>query len=414
MLKTQAHRGRVALLTPGVGVIEDFLDSISLSLDDFCERLTGGWFFGYIDALRSVGWEPIIFLLSRNLETTTCLQHTPSGTPIFALPAGKTLHGVTRGMIDRYAGLVKLTSALAHQLRRNGCTAILTHDYEYVRFDLCAFLGMILRIPVYATFQGASAHTRRLEHLIRPIALRAARGLIIGADGEAQRVIERYGICPEKIWRIPNPIDLDLWRPMDRDEARRALGLPSRARIVICHGRIEIDYKGLDVLLDAWECVCGSCVGADPVLLMIGSGPDDAILRQRLERPGLPSVKWIDRYELDRTLMRRYLSAADLYVLASRREGFPVAPLEAMACGLPIIATDIPAMVNILQQGTASGGLIVPREDPTALAEAIQSLLINRHLCCELGQNARRNVEDRFSIESVGRQLDQMLNTSSR
>jgi glycosyltransferase involved in cell wall biosynthesis len=251
-----------------------------------------------------------------------------------------------------------------------------------------------------------------LEHLIRPITLRAARGLIIGADGEAQRVIERYSISAEKIWRIPNPLDLDLWRPMDRGEARRSVGLPPCSRIVICHGRIEIEYKGLDVLLDAWKRVRASAVGQNSILLMIGSGPDDAILRQRLECSEMSGVHWIDRYELDRTLMRRYLSAANVYVLASRREGFPVAPLEAMACGLPIIGTNIPAMQNILPHGTISGGLIVPLNDPSALAEAIKSLLEGPDLCRELGRNARRNVEERFSIESVGRQLDQMLSLS--
>ena len=240
--------------------------------------------------------------------------------------------------------------------------------------------------------------------------MRAARALIIGAEGEADRVIERYGIGPEKIWRIPNPLDIELWEPTSREMAREALGLPIRALIVICHGRIEIDYKGVDVLLDAWERV-GKKNNADagPVLLLIGSGPDAAILRRQLEVRQLSGVRWIERYELDRPLMRQFLCAADFYVLASRREGFPVAPLEAMACGLPIIGTDIPAMLDILPKGSASGGLIVPREDPTALAEAIQHLLENPDLRRELGQNARRNVEERFSIATVGRQLGEML-----
>jgi starch synthase len=236
-----------------------------------------------------------------------------------------------------------------------------------------------------------------------------AAGLVIGADGEAQRVVKHYGIRPEKIWRVPNPLDVDFWRPMDRGEARRSVGLPLEARIVVCHGRIEIDYKGLDILLDAWQQVRQSPAGQNAILLMIGSGPDDAILRQRLKCSEISGVHWVARYEFDRALMQRYLSSADAYVLASRREGFPVAPLEAMACGLPVIGTDIPAMRNILPHGTLSGGLIVPREDPTALAEAIQSLLENPDLRRELGQNARRNVEQHFSIGSVGRQLDAML-----
>jgi glycosyltransferase involved in cell wall biosynthesis len=435
MLKSggEDRRRRVALVF--AGVIEDFLDSVGLSLDDFCKCMTGGWCFGYIDALRSAGWQTTLFCTSRQVEASTRLRHIPSNTPICVLPVWRTYRSVTHGMIDPYGGsgqralgratglrrftrfarrevapyLATPIGALVHYLRREGCAAILAQDYEYARFDICVLLGRVLRLPVFATFQGGAGHTGRLEHLTRPRALRAAHGLVIGADGEAQRVIEHYGADPKKIWQIPNPIDLDLWRPMDRDEARRQLGLPPHTRIVIYHGRIQMHHKGLDVLLDAWERARASPIGRDARLLMIGSGRDDAILRERLERPELSGIQWIDRYELDRTVMRRYLSAADLYVLASRGEGFPVAPLEAMACGLPIVGSDIPAMRNILRHGSASGGLIVPREDPRALAEALQELLDNPDLRRDLGRNARRNVEERFSIESVGRQLDQML-----
>jgi starch synthase len=168
-------------------------------------------------------------------------------------------------------------------------------------------------------------------------------------------------------------------------------------------------HKGLDVLLDAWERVRAHRIGGNATLFVIGSGHDHPKFRERLDRIGWSGVQWIDRYEIDRTAIRRYLSAADLYVLPSRSEGFPVAPLEAMACGLPIIGTDIPAMLDILKHGKVSGGLVVRREDPQDLADAISGLLANPDLCFDLGRNARRNVEEHYSIQRVGRQLDQML-----
>jgi starch synthase len=196
---------------------------------------------------------------------------------------------------------------------------------------------------------------------------------------------------------------------MDRDESRRHLGLSPETPMVICHGRIELHHKGLDVLLDAWKRLRKRPAGQNSKLLLIGSGSDNAILRQWLERLGSSGIEWIEQYELDRTVMRRHLSAADLYVLASRAEGFPVAPLEAMACGLPIVASDIPSMRHILPDGRTSGGIIVPPEDPRALADALESLLDDPDLRRDLGRKARRNVEERFSIESVGTRLDQML-----
>jgi glycosyltransferase involved in cell wall biosynthesis len=425
--------GRVALLF--ADVVEDFLDSIGLSLEDFCTSMTGGWCFGYIDALRSAAWQTTLFCISRQVEAPTRLRHLPSDTPICLLPVGRDYPRVTDGIMHPCGGSAQrafglLTNlrrlsrfvrrefppylatpfgALVHQMRREGCTVILVQDFQDPRFDVCVLLGRMFRLSVYATFQGNTGRGGRLENLTRPRALRAAHGLIIGNDGEAQRVTECYGVDPEKIWRIPNPIDLNLWRPMNRDEARRELGLAAETCIVICHGRIQMRHKGLDVLLDAWERVRASRSDQHSTLLLIGSGDDDAILRERIDRLGPSGIEWIERYELDRTVMRRYLSAADLYVLASRAEGFPVAPLEAMGCGLPIVGSDIPAIRNILQHGSASGGLIVPPEDPRALAEALQSLLDNPDLRRDLGRNARRNVEERFSIESVGQQLDQML-----
>jgi glycosyltransferase involved in cell wall biosynthesis len=428
------QRGKVALLLWG-NVFEDFLDGIGLSLHEFCERMPGGWGFGYVEALRSAGWETILFCTSRQVTAPTRLRHLPSGTPIWALPVYKTYHKIASRMADPDRGSGKtmfglssglrrlnrsvrreiapyLTTpigALARHLRCEGCTAIVTQEYEYARFDICVLLGKLLRLPVYATFQGGDRHTGRLEELVRPMAIRAASGLIIGADSEAQRVVQAYGISPKKIWRIPNPINLSVWQPQDRGTARQALALPLEERIAIYHGRIDMRRKGLDVLLDAWRLIRAASADRKPRLLMIGSGRDDAVLREQLARPELSGIQWLAGYELDRTVMQRYLSAADLYVLPSRIEGFPVAPLEAMACGLPIVGTDIPAMSNILEHGLASGGIIVTREDPRALAEAIQRLLDDPALCSELGRSARRNMADRFSIESVGRQFGEML-----
>jgi glycosyltransferase involved in cell wall biosynthesis len=218
-----------------------------------------------------------------------------------------------------------------------------------------------------------------------------------------------HNIKPDKIWRIPNPVDLKVWRPMDRARAREELGLPHDMGIVIFHGRIAMHHKGIDVLLDAWERIRAGAMGQQLRLLIIGSGQDDVVLRERLKRSELSGVEWVNRFEHDRKVLRRYICAADISVLPSRIEGFPVAPLEAMACEVPIIGSDIPPFSDILENGTASGGLIVPREDASALADAILGLLENPSLRRELGLNARRNVETRFSVEMVGQQLDRML-----
>src|ERR1700751_4653771 len=101
MLKRRNHRRRSAELL-FAGVIEDFLDSIGLSLDDFCTSMTGGWCFGYIDALRAAGWQTTLFCISRQVDASTRLRHIPSGTPISLLPVWRAHGNLARGIIDSY------------------------------------------------------------------------------------------------------------------------------------------------------------------------------------------------------------------------------------------------------------------------------------------------------------------------
>jgi glycosyltransferase involved in cell wall biosynthesis len=298
---------------------------------------------------------------------------------------------------------------LTRELRREGCEAILFQDYENPSFDVCVLLGQLMRFPVFATFQGGSGQRSRIERPIRPLALRACAGLIIGPRTEFQRVHAGYGVPPAKLARIFNPMDVTTWRAIDRHEARAKLGIPISARVVVCHGRIDIRQKGLDILLEAWDQICCDRPGRDLRLLLVGTGSDANELRQRIVNMQLRGVLWVDEYVRDRTALWRYLSAADVYTLPSRHEGFPVAPIEAMACGLPVLAADAPGVSDILELGEASGGLVVPREDATALASALGRVLDDEAWGRELGKRGRCRAEECFSLEAIGRQMRDFL-----
>ena len=420
----------IALL-PWGDLIEDFLDSIGVSFEAFCNEMTGGWMFGYIEALQLAGVRTVLFCVSARVTVPSRFTHAPTSTTICVLPALNIYRAVRRPMLKPYAWtldevfgdvrgsrralfavlrdiapyLATPLALLASELRREGCDAILCQEYEYARFDACVLLGKLMRLPVFATFQGGDWQMSRLERPLRSLSMRACAGLIIATQTEVQRVHSRYGLPPTKLARIFNPVDLRMWSAIDRNEARAILGIPIDARVVVCHGRIDIHRKGLDILVDAWDRLCRDRLGRDLRLLLVGTGSDADALRRRIAVMQLRGVLWVDEYVLDRTAIQRYLSAADVYTLASRHEGFPVAPIEAMACGLPVVATDAPGVSDIIESGEVSGGLVIPRNDAAALALALGRVLDNEVWGRELGQRARHRVEDCFSLEAVGKQL---------
>jgi len=117
----------------------------------------------------------------------------------------------------------------------------------------------------------------------------------------------------------------------------------------------------------------------------------------------------VNRYVLDRQELWSYLAAADLYTIASRHEGFAVAILEAMACGLPIVASDSPGVIDVIPRGPIDGGLIVPAGDATALAGALLRVFDDPELAANLRACARRRVQADFSPHVVGDRLRQLL-----
>jgi glycosyltransferase involved in cell wall biosynthesis len=424
----------VALLAWG-NVLEDFLDPLGVSLEAFCKEFRGSWIFGYATALQRAGLRPVLIYASRRVGAPRRVTHEPTGATIHLLPVpllyrlierrmiypyGQTvtqmfgnIHGRRRVLLPLYALAKELALylatppiALERVLRREQCTVVLCQEYEYPRFDVCVLIGKLTKRRVFGCFQGGNYHHSKLEGIVRRFSIRASTGLIIGPESEFERVASLYAPAASKVGRIFNPIDTDVWRPDQREEARAELDIPLAADVAVWHGRVVIDKKGLDLLLDAWERVQESRRDGDVRLLLVGTGDDAPKLERRLQAGAFGAgVLWINRFLHDAQVVRRYLSAGDVYVFPSRYEGFPVAPLEAMACGLPVVATDVEGVREIFADGEASGGVVVPRNDADALGAALGGLLKERSRRRELGLAARRRAESTFSLEATGERL---------
>lgn len=176
------------------------------------------------------------------------------------------------------------------------------------------------------------------------------------------------GVPAAKISVIPNGVDTERFRPRDRAECRRSLGLPSDARLIVCVSRLS-EEKGVDVLVRAFAQVRSQVPGA--MLALVGSGPLQAELEREALRLGLgDSLKLAGAVAHEQVAL--WIGAGDVSCLPSLREGHPNAAMEALASGRPLVASRVGALPGMVGAGT---GLLVEPGDEAALSQALLAAL---------------------------------------
>lgn len=193
---------------------------------------------------------------------------------------------------------------------------------------------------------------------------------------------------------VPNGIDVERYRPHSGKRGRVKT-------VVLFTGRL-VRFKRLRQLIEAWAEVADTASG--PVeLWLAGYGPERSILRHRARELGIvESVRFLGRLEEDRLI--RALQCADIFVSPSEGEGLPNAVLEAMACGLPVVLSDIGPHRELLVD--EKGGVLCGEGTPDEIAGALLDLVEDRELRQRLGCEAREVVRERFSWDMAVRELE--------
>lgn len=308
----------------------------------------------------------------------------------------------------RFAPLADLRGlwALYRLLRRERFDIVHTHTAKPGLLGLLA--ARWARVPVIVhTIHGyhfgaaTPRWVRRCYIILERWAARGADLLLSQGQAELQLAVAEKICPPHKIKLLGNGIDLTQFDPQrvtpeDCARRRRALGLRQDELVVGFVGRLVAE-KGVCELLEAARIVRGQVRGVK--FLLIGATDNDktdAFTPDMAQRYGVADVCLFVGQQQN---MPELYALMDVFALPSHREGFPRAPMEAAAMGVPVIVSDIAGCRETVVPNET--GLVVPLGDEAALAAALTALLTHPHLAAQLGQAGRRYALRHFDEQQV-------------
>ena len=190
---------------------------------------------------------------------------------------------------------------------------------------------------------------------------------------------------------IPNGVDTSIFHPADKHEVRQTLGLPIHEPIIlfVANGIKSNAFKDYETLKNAIGIIGANSSNPVHCIALGDSGPKEIV--------GNMHIHYIPR-TTDTSLIAKYYQAADVYVHATKADTFPTTILEAMACGLPVVASNVGGIPEQVDDGVT--GLLVPAGDSAALALGIQQILKNASLRDAMGAAALRKALANYTLDT--------------
>ncbi len=283
-------------------------------------------------------------------------------------PVCLTVPKIMKGLDAR---LVAMCSKRAFDLALAGGARLIHAHYAYPDAAAAMILAKRSNLPCIVTVHGSDINVlaqcpMRGKRIAET--LRAAE--IVTAVSRALAIkVQELGVPAARIRHIPNGVDLEKFSPAPREEARQLLGLPTGRRIILAVGRLE-PVKGYDLLLQALPLLQG-----DVDLVFAGDGSQRKGLERLAGALGIAGcVHFAGTVPHERLAV--YYRAADVLAISSHSEGWPTIIFEAMACGLPVVASAVGGIPEILVQPCS--GILLKDNAPQTLAAGLQEGLSRR------------------------------------
>jgi glycosyltransferase involved in cell wall biosynthesis len=327
-------------------------------------------------------WETATQAVTHTVESDNVIVHRIAiggrrwqASPAFIWRSAQLAHSLQPAVIHAHELLLPTTAALLAK-RLGGYPLVVTVHSSGVELGECARL------------QRTTFGDRRVQYVRHAVDCFVAISSAVEADMAA------IGIPEERRIVIPNGIDMQRFQPIKpagKDALRCRLGLPQET-LVAYTGRLSSEKRVLP-LAQQWSALRQAY--PDATLVIIGDGPEMSEL-SKLQAPGVCLVG-------SQADVTPFLQAADLFVMPSVSEGFSISTLEALACGLPTVATTVGAIPDLVADGI-TGTLVAPSDLP-ALFEALCRLLANRSAWPAMSEAARGDVVQHYSLPSTARRL---------
>jgi glycosyltransferase involved in cell wall biosynthesis len=243
---------------------------------------------------------------------------------------------------------------------------------------------------------GGDLDTLRRGQYLAPLTLRLLRAPQVrwlALSTQIREYLIASGCSERQVVQLPNGVDTTEYQDVATRREQRPPAAPSDLLTVVCPARLSYQ-KGQDVLLKAWRVIHERAPTAR--LVLAGDGPQRPQLELLAAELGIADTIEFAGLVGD---LRALFAAAHVFVLPSRYEGMPNALLEAMAAGMPCVATRVSGSEDIIIDNES--GLLVPPEDPAALASALLAILTDHQRARSLGREARARVVRQFEQRQV-------------
>jgi glycosyltransferase involved in cell wall biosynthesis len=295
---------------------------------------------------------------------------------------------------------------LLRRLKAEGARLIDAH-FAYPDGEAATRMGRWLGLPVTVTLRGTEVpHSRNPALRQRLARALTAAAWVFAVSDSLRRLALQLGVVAEKTEVVANGIDVTRFHPVDRVAARGRYGLPQDAQILVSVGAL-VERKGMHRVIDCLPALITR--HADLHYVIVGSGGPEGDMRAELDaqvaRLGLGAhVHFLGALPPDE--LKWALSASDVFVLATRNEGWANVFLEAMACGLPVVTTAVGGNAEVVCREEL--GSIVPFGDAAALQRALEDALGRTWDRAAILEYARANQWDK-RVSQLLRAYDHIL-----